>query len=137
MTQQKTASSSAVSTDENSQQSRRIPWWLLPEDDWRAVKDIAAQLGEIETAPIYQIGHVVRRCGVKFAEQVAQKALEVEANGGMMLRDGSRRRTPGGVFFELAFDTMTGRQRYLVMRDKMRVEEKRKRAEKKKSRTVS
>jgi hypothetical protein len=63
---------------------KRSPWWLLPEDDWRAVKDIAAQLGETEPAPLYQIGHIVRCCGAEFAEQIAQKALEVEANGGML-----------------------------------------------------
>ena len=48
---------------------------------------------------IYQISTIIRYCGVEFAQAVLKDTLELEAQGGMMLPDNSRRRTPGGVFF--------------------------------------
>ncbi len=62
---------------------------------------VAAQLGETEQIPIHQIRRVIRTLGPERAQQFVQQTLEVEAQGGMMLPDGSRRRTPGGVFFYL------------------------------------
>jgi hypothetical protein len=45
---------------------------------------------------------------------------EVEAKGGLFIRSGKRRRTPGGVFFELAWKAMNDQQRYNVRGDRMR-----------------
>jgi phosphorylated adapter RNA export protein len=39
--------------------------------------------------------------GIEFAQAIAEEALAIEAQDGMMTVDGSRRRTPGGVFFYL------------------------------------
>jgi hypothetical protein len=63
------------------------------------VQTLAAQLGEQEQAAL-QV--VVKALDSKVALALLQETLYVEANGGMMVPDGSRRRTPGGVFFFLA-----------------------------------
>lgn len=65
-------------------------------------QEIAAQLGETEGKPLKQIASIVHHCGVEFAQNLLQETLEVEAGGGMLINDGQRRRTPGGVFFYLA-----------------------------------
>jgi len=63
---------------------------------------IARALGETEPGPRYQIARVVQVFGVGQALRLLEKTLDLEANGGLMVRNGSRRRTPGGTFFHLA-----------------------------------
>jgi hypothetical protein len=67
-----------------------------------AAQQIAEALGETEAQPRRQIQDIVALCGIEFAQSILQATLEIEANGGLMLADNSRRRTPGGVFFYLA-----------------------------------
>jgi hypothetical protein len=56
----------------------------LREKNWTAVK------------------RVVRAIGAEQALALLEQALKLEANGGILTHDGQRRRTPGGVFFQLA-----------------------------------
>lgn len=63
--------------------------------------DFAAQLGETERQPVALIGRIVRRLGHVQAGALLDRALAIEAGGGMLTNDGARRRTPGGVFFVL------------------------------------
>ena len=62
---------------------------------------IADQLGETEALPRRQIGRVARALGEERARALLAETLAIEAAGGESLPDGSRRRTPGGVFFRL------------------------------------
>ncbi len=73
----------------------------LGPEDWRATQEIAAGLGETERGPLGQVGRVVGRLGADRARTFLTRTQEIEASGGLMLPDGSRRRTPGGVFFHL------------------------------------
>lgn len=75
---------------------------MSQEDTKKIVRSIATQLGEKEKTPLIQIRKIVEKCGVEFAQTILKETLEVEAKGGMMVNDGTRRRTPGGVFFYLA-----------------------------------
>jgi cold shock protein len=63
--------------------------------------EIAGRLGETEDEPRAQIERIVQYLGVDIALAWLQEALEIEAQGGMWLPDGSRRKTPGGVYFKL------------------------------------
>jgi hypothetical protein len=65
------------------------------------VNHIATSLGENQQSPIHTITRIVDHLGKPFALEMLNRTLEVEAQGGMMTLDGSRRRTPGGVFFHL------------------------------------
>jgi len=62
---------------------------------------IASRLGETEAAPYALIRRAVKILGTDQALAFLDEALSIEAGEGLMLPDGSRRRTPGGVFFFL------------------------------------
>jgi hypothetical protein len=89
---------------------------FLPEEAVeRVVADVAEQLGETDDQPIGMLRRMVNLRGPDFVQAVVQEARTVEAQGGLMTRDGSRRRTLGGVFFALARHhiTKTSRDDYL------------------------
>jgi RNA recognition motif-containing protein len=71
-------------------------------DQCAAAEYIAEQLGETDMPPRNQILEIVRLCGIQFAYAVLDETLEVEAAGGLPVKDGSRPRTRGGIFFFLA-----------------------------------
>lgn len=86
-------------------------------DDIRRVADqIAAQLGERTTPPVLQIRRIVKVLGVERAQTFAREALAIEAQGGLLVPDGSRRRTPGGVFFHLVKARVKARERWMLFR---------------------
>src|SRR5262245_24785377 len=64
---------------------------------------IADTLSETEFGVRNTIFQIVKAAGRTHAKELLAKTLEVEASGGMMVPDGSRRRTLGGVFFYLAY----------------------------------
>jgi hypothetical protein len=61
----------------------------------------AAQLGETDPAPCATIWRIVRTIGVERTQAFVAQAQEIEAKGGMLVPDGSRKRTLGGIFFYL------------------------------------
>jgi len=67
----------------------------------RVAAEIADRLGETEDLPREQIERVVQHVGAETALAWLRDTEEIEAAGGIMLSDGSRRKTPGGVFFKL------------------------------------
>lgn len=64
-------------------------------------EQIAEQLQETEPIPRQQILNVIDLCGAEFAQNMLAETIQLEGDGGLMLPDGSRRRTIGGVFFYL------------------------------------
>ena len=71
-------------------------------DRKEAVTTIAQQLGETEAEPLKRLKGVVKALGVEEALALCEQALQVEREGGMLTKDGSRKRTVGGIFFYLA-----------------------------------
>ena len=63
--------------------------------------DIAEQLGETSPTAIYQIIRIIAILGIDRVNEFLQETLELEKNGGLLVKDGSRRRTPGGTFLYL------------------------------------
>jgi len=88
----------------------------LGPEDWRVTQEIATQLGETERGPRGHVGRVVGRLGADRARTFLTRTQEIEAAGGLMLPDGSCRRTPGGVFFHLvrADDTLSREDRVSI-----------------------
>jgi hypothetical protein len=62
---------------------------------------IAEQLGESAEEAAAQIYRAVKKLGIDQALDFLRQTHEIEAQGGRMVTNGSRRRTPGGVFFLL------------------------------------
>ncbi len=76
---------------------------------------IAAQLGERQQSSAWQtIQRSVKALGVEAALALLQRTHEVEASGGMQVPDGSRRRTPGGVYFWLVRQEATEEQHRVI-----------------------
>ncbi len=63
--------------------------------------EIARQLNESNKQALLQLRRTVRIMGEETARDVLRQTLEVEAQGGLQTNDGTRRRTPGGVYFQL------------------------------------
>lgn len=83
---------------------RKPPPWILAPDQFELSREIARQLHEPERA---LLGLVIKILGMETARTLLEETLQIEAEGGWMLPDNSRRRTPGGVFLVLAKQRMT------------------------------
>ena len=75
---------------------------------------IAQELGETQPVPLAQIRRIVQRLGPEAALAFLEEAQQIEAQGGLMLPDGSRRRTPGGVFFFLVRQRISPEDRAVI-----------------------
>ncbi|NJN65281.1 MAG: hypothetical protein HC884_00495 [Chloroflexaceae bacterium] len=71
------------------------------QDTNQMVAHVAQVLGESEKRPVTTISRITQQFGATFVQQMLEETLQIEAQGGLLLSDGSRRRTPGGVFFYL------------------------------------
>lgn len=71
------------------------------DDTIHLAQTIAQELGETDQAVIHKIMRIIELLGVAFTQEILQETRQVEAQGGLMVLDKSRRRTPGGVFFYL------------------------------------
>ncbi len=80
------------------------------------VNTIAKALGEVEEQPVTQITGVVRVLGDQTSLALLEETLRIEQNGGMLLPDNSRRRTPGGVFFFLARQKLSHEDKVSIFR---------------------
>jgi hypothetical protein len=80
----------------------------------QAAATIADGLGEHEHVPRAQVSRVVHVLGIERALAFYAQAQVTEAAGGMLLPDGSRRRTPGGVFFRLVRDGIAKEERWRI-----------------------
>jgi hypothetical protein len=78
-----------------------------PADTATAANDIAAQLQESHPPAILQIQRIIERIGIAAAYDFLQQTLAVEAEGGMLIENGKRRRTPGGVYFYIVRGKVT------------------------------
>jgi hypothetical protein len=76
--------------------------------------EIANRLGETNPAAQAQIRGVVQTLGAEGAQTLLTRTLAVEAGDGLMVLDGSRRRTPGGTFLKLSKGAMSPEQRLAV-----------------------
>lgn len=71
--------------------------------------DILAEALQEPNRPL--LTKVLRTVGEDRCRALLADTLQCEANGGMLTRDGTRRRTPGGVFFQLVKNHVTPQER--------------------------
>lgn len=79
--------------------------------DDQLVQEIAQTLQEPAVVLIRQ---VVRVIGPERAREILAKTQEVESAGGMLTDKGDRRRAPGGVFFKLTKESVSGKERRAI-----------------------
>ncbi|HYO96154.1 MAG TPA: phosphorylated adapter RNA export RNA-binding domain-containing protein [Polyangiaceae bacterium] len=82
------------------------------------VAHISKSLGEVEETPLTQISEVVRVLGEEGALALLKETLDIEKKGGMLLADGTRRRSPGGVYFQLARKKLPADEKKQIFREK-------------------
>lgn len=82
------------------------------------ISHIAKTLGEVEEIPLFQITGIVRVLGEEGAQALLKETLDIEKGGGMLLADGTRRRSPGGVFFQLARRKLPADEKKNIFREK-------------------
>ncbi len=75
------------------------------------VEKIATSLGETDQVPLKTIDRMVNVLGEERVLALFEETLKIEAEGGLKTDDGLRQRSPGGVFFKLAKDKTTPRER--------------------------
>jgi hypothetical protein len=80
-----------------------------PDAAYLTAEEIAQLLDEPN---VLLIKKSIRVIGGTRVEALLEQALHIEANGGMLTNDNSRRRTPGGTFFALMRDAVSGKERY-------------------------
>ena len=68
-----------------------------------------AEILQEPKAPLLR--QVLRTFGPERTVAMLTDTLQCEAQGGMLTKDGSRRRTPGGVFFQLVKERATPQER--------------------------
>jgi Phosphorylated adapter RNA export protein, RNA-binding domain len=71
--------------------------------------DTLAEVLQESNRPL--LTQVMRTLGQDRTRVMLTETLQCEANGGMLTHDGTRRRTPGGVFFQLLRARVTARER--------------------------
>jgi len=97
----------------------------LPQPRQKSVgSQIATALGETDELVRKKVKRIVKTIGESQAQELLRTTMEIEANGGEVLPDGSRRRTAGGIFFRLARETVTPEQRALRLARVRRLFEK-------------
>ena len=84
------------------------------QESTQIAQQLAAQLGETEKTPRAQIRRIVQAIGPERTRAFVEQALEVEASGGMLGLDGSRKRPLGGVFFRLVRDQVAEAERRAI-----------------------
>jgi hypothetical protein len=82
------------------------------------ISTIAKALGEVDEIPVSQITGIVQVLGEEGALTLLNETLEIEKSGGMMLADGTRRRSPGGVYFQLARRKLPPEDKKNIFREK-------------------
>lgn len=79
-----------------------------------ATTTIIEALNETSEGPKRLIGEIVSVLGEQVALELLRETEAIESSGGQMVKRGTRRRTPGGVFFRLAKGKMSAEQRRTV-----------------------
>jgi hypothetical protein len=82
-----------------------------------AIETICSTLNEGAERPRSQVTAIVEALGEVRAMALLAETQRIELSGGMLVPDGSRRRTPGGVFFVLARRALPPHERDRIFSD--------------------
>ncbi|MCU0514961.1 MAG: phosphorylated adapter RNA export RNA-binding domain-containing protein [Anaerolineae bacterium] len=74
---------------------------MLSQEVLASATEFGTLLGETGEDPLRQIQLLIHHLGLDYVRGKVEETLRLEEQGGLMTQDGTRRRTPGGVFFYL------------------------------------
>ena len=80
------------------------------------ILQIAKTLHEHDSLAVRQIRHIVNVLGLATTETIVAEALRIEEAGGLLVADGTRRRTLGGVFFVVVRQYLNPEQQQSIFR---------------------
>jgi hypothetical protein len=86
----------------------------------RMAEELAHKLGEDSPGVVKQIELITTLCGRRFAQALLEETLAIEAAGGMLITNQSRRRTIGGIFLHLAREKADPETRKRLFRERPR-----------------
>jgi hypothetical protein len=101
-------------------------------EKWQLLRFIRRVTEEKSHVFSCQVDAIIDLRGHEFALDLLVKTVKVEMNGGLMIDDGSRRRTRGGVYIKLVRDKMNPEQKRefrLLTKEKLKARSARLRAE--------
>ncbi|NLE53076.1 MAG: hypothetical protein GX613_16885 [Chloroflexi bacterium] len=87
-----------------------------------SAKHISLRLKERRLEALTKVQVIVAACGPRFTVNMMKRALKVYSSGGMLLPDGSRRRTLGGIFFVLTKEYVTPDMKRYIFHQTKRIE---------------
>ncbi|MBN1610329.1 MAG: hypothetical protein JW940_27115 [Polyangiaceae bacterium] len=101
--------------------------------------EIAEALDEVHFVPVREIRGVIAALGLETTWQLAREAQAIHAGTGMLVADGSRKRTLGGCFFELARRALSPADRWRIFElpRQRQLEKRQQRKAKRSERTLS
>ncbi|KAL1431101.1 hypothetical protein MTO96_014493 [Rhipicephalus appendiculatus] len=95
------------------------------EEDDEAVAEVAADIAaRLEETNAELVERVVQVLGVARSRKLLGMTEDIEATGGLLIRNKSRRRTPGGVFFFLVKANTTKEEADMVFGEEIRQRER-------------
>ncbi|HSH02679.1 MAG TPA: hypothetical protein VLL52_09195 [Anaerolineae bacterium] len=104
---------STDSTTEVAEKTEKSKPTITPEHTQQA-QAIAATLQEDNSEAIGQIARLIAHMGAEWVNELLAEILEIEKNGGIMTRNGKRRRTAGGAYLHLARQRVPRPQRRVI-----------------------
>ncbi|KAH7967169.1 hypothetical protein HPB49_023291 [Dermacentor silvarum] len=108
------------------------------EADDEQVAEVAADIAKrLEETNVELVGRVVQVLGVTRSRKLLGMTEDIESTGGLLIRDQSRRRTPGGVFFFLVKANTSRDEANMVFGEEIRQRERmRRKYRKERSRVI-
>ena len=100
----------ASSSDASADTAPSVPGDRPADPALPVAQHMAQVLGETERAACSQIARSVRVLGAERALALLAQAVETEQRDGLLTRDGTRRRTPGGVYLTLVKECLGGQE---------------------------
>lgn len=80
--------------------------------DEGTMNELAARFAsELNEPNVALLERIIGQMGADAAQELLEETKQIEADGGLFIKSGKRRRTPGGVYFFLARQRLSSRQR--------------------------
>lgn len=107
-------------------------------DIQKAAQVIAELLNETDKHAIRKIENLIEILGLDFVQTHVEETQRIEAEGGLLIKNGKRRRTTGGVFFHTVKSKLTPEQRESIFpyKDWKKLKEAKKQAKVKQNKDV-